>query len=86
MDQDPNVVCGISSTSFECGLRRWRKCSSTTNRFVVELHIILQQFDNEKKKNIVQRIVKHESFKVLLLEYITSSKGLEKALQALSSM
>jgi hypothetical protein len=53
---------------------------------VVELHIILQQFDNEKKKNIVQRIVKHESFKVLLLEYITSSKGLEKALQALSSM
>jgi hypothetical protein len=53
---------------------------------VVELNTILQQFDNEEKKDIAQRIVEHESFKALLLEYITFSKGLKKALQALGSM
>jgi hypothetical protein len=53
VDQDPNVVCGTSSISFGCGLRKWRKCSTTANRFVAELDIILEQFDNEEKKDIV---------------------------------
>jgi hypothetical protein len=30
--------------------------------------------------------MEYESFKAFLLEYITSSKGLEKALQALGNM
>jgi hypothetical protein len=80
VDQDPNVVCGTSSTSFGCGLHRWKKCSTIANRFVAKLDTILQKFDNEEKKDIVQRIMEHESFKALLPKYITSSKGLEKAL------
>lgn len=49
-DQDLDVVCGTSSTSFGCGLHRWKKCSTIANRFVAELDITLQQFDSQEKK------------------------------------
>jgi hypothetical protein len=42
VDQNPNVVCGISSISFGCGLCKWIKCSTTTNRFVAKLDTILE--------------------------------------------
>ncbi len=54
MDQDPNIVCGTSSTSFGCGLHRWKKCSTIANRFVAELDTTLQQFDSEGKKNCMK--------------------------------
>ncbi len=86
VDQDPNVVCSTLGTSFGCGLHRWKKCFTITNRFVAKLGTTLQQFDSEEKKNIIRSIVEHESFRALLLEYITFSKGSKKASQALGSM
>ncbi len=52
-NSDTNIVCAISGTSFGCGLCRWRKCFRITNRFVAELNITLQHFDNEHKRDIV---------------------------------
>jgi hypothetical protein len=53
VDQDPNVVCGTLGISFGCWLCKWRKCSIIANRFMGELDTILEQLDNEEKKNIV---------------------------------
>jgi hypothetical protein len=53
---------------------------------VAKLNTALQQFDSEEKKDIVQRIVEHESFRALLPTYITFSKGSKKTLQALGNM
>ncbi len=53
---------------------------------MVKQNTILEQFDNEEKKDSVYKIMEHESFKTFLPKYIISNKGSEKALQALSRM
>lgn len=56
VDQNPNVVCGISSISFRCGLCKWIKCSTIANRFRVKLDTILEQFHNEETKTLYKRL------------------------------
>jgi hypothetical protein len=56
------------------------KCGATVNKFVVDLDITLQKFDDEKKIDIVWRIMEHEIVKALLPKHISSNKGLEKTL------
>lgn len=72
VDQDLDVVCGTSSTSFGYGLHRWKKCSTIANRFVAELDTILQQFDSEEKKTLHKglwsmKVLRHFCLSTLLL-------------------
>ncbi len=53
---------------------------------MVDLDIILQKFNDEKKRDIVWIIMEHEIVKVLLPKHTSSNKGFEKMLQALGSM
>jgi hypothetical protein len=62
------------------------KCGAIVNKFLVDLDITLQKFNDEKKRGIVRKIMEHEIVRALLPKHISSSKGLEKALQALGSM
>ncbi len=62
------------------------KCGVIANKFVADLDITLQKFNDEKKSNIVWRIMEHEIVRALLPKHISSNKGLEKELQALGSM
>ncbi len=86
VNEDLNNTCPIIGTFSQSGLCRWRKCYVIANKFMAKLDSILQHFDVEEKRDIVQRILEHDSLKELLLEYITSNKGSEKALQALCNM
>jgi hypothetical protein len=53
---------------------------------VVDLDITLQKLNDETKKNILWKIMEHETMKALLPKHISFSKGLHKVLQALRSM
>jgi hypothetical protein len=39
--------------SYGSGLLRWKKCGVIANKFVADLDITLQKFNDEKKSNIV---------------------------------
>ncbi len=53
---------------------------------MANLDIILQKFNDEKKRDIGWRIMEHEIVRVLLPKHTSSNKGFEKTLQALESM
>ncbi len=75
-----------TKTSYGSDFLRRKKCGETVNKFVANLDITLQKFNDGEKKDIVQRIMEHQTVTALLANHINFSKGLEKALQALRNM